>query len=86
MTELSRAKRAQDQLSRHLNELRRRLGACEQRLKEAKAKIRDINDQLLIAHQAYLMSRFILSQTISFSTLLETAKSQPTTGFIQPRR
>jgi hypothetical protein len=49
MTEPSRAKRAQAQLSRHVNELRRQLGACEQRLKEAKTKIRDPKDQLLIA-------------------------------------
>jgi phage shock protein A len=44
MTELSRAKRSQAQLSQHVNELRRQLGACEQRLKEVKAKIRDPKD------------------------------------------
>jgi hypothetical protein len=39
MTELSRAKRAQAQLSRRVSEFRRQLGACEQCLQEAKAKI-----------------------------------------------
>jgi hypothetical protein len=48
-TELSRVKRTQAQLSRHINKLRRQLGACEQRVKEAKAKIRDLKDQVLIA-------------------------------------
>jgi hypothetical protein len=51
MSELSRANRAQAQLSRHINELRRQLGACEQRLKEAKTEMRDIKGQLLIAPQ-----------------------------------
>jgi hypothetical protein len=49
MIEFSCAKRAQVHLSRHVNELRRQPGACEQRLKEAKAKIRDLKDQLSIA-------------------------------------
>jgi hypothetical protein len=51
MTELSCTKCVQAQISRHVSELRRQLDTCEQRLKGAKAKIRDLRDQLLIAPQ-----------------------------------
>jgi hypothetical protein len=86
MIELSRAKRARAQFSRHVNELRRQLGACEQRPKEAKAKIRDLKDRLLIAPHD-LSHEWLYSVTDRIFLDIARSRGKPAiTGLIQLKR